>query len=212
MRAINWRATARSGALHTNEFDPTSIAAVRLLLDVGSLFKSWEAIDADLMELLCVVSASLAAAFATRGYAVGLASNASLSQELRAVDLSPAHGVLPDVLEAIARLRPFTVRDYGSVLADELAEERGEADCVLVTGGASSGGAHRARSAARRTPDDRRVRRRASGVGGPGRRLRGPGRLRLEDCECSRAPRLNVRGSPSGPSSRASGAAPSRRR
>ncbi len=135
MRAINWRATARSGALHTNEFDPTSIAAVRLLLDVGSLFKSWEAIDADLMELLCVVSASLAAAFATRGYAVGLASNASLSQELRAVDLSPAHGVLPDVLEAIARLRPFTVRDYGSVLADELADERGEADCVLVTGG-----------------------------------------------------------------------------
>jgi uncharacterized protein (DUF58 family) len=133
-RAINWRATARSGVLHTNEFDPTSIAAVRLLLDVGSTYKAWEAIDADLMELLCVVSASLAAAFATRGYAVGLACNASLSQELHAVDLSPAHGVLPDVLEAIARLRPFTVRDYGSVLAAELADERGEADCVLVTG------------------------------------------------------------------------------
>ncbi len=134
VRAMNWRATARSGVLHTNEFDPTSIAAVRLLLDVGSLYKAWEAIDAELMELLCVVSASLAAAFATRGYAVGLASNASLSQELNAVDLSPAHGVLPDVLEAIARLRPFTVRDYGSVLAAELADESGEADCVLVTG------------------------------------------------------------------------------
>ena len=131
--AVNWRATARTGVLHTNEFDPTSTAAVRLLLDVGSLFKSWEAIDADLMELLCVVSASLAAAFATRGYAVGLASNASLSQELHAVDLTPAHGALPDLLEALARLRPFTVRDYGSVLADELADERGDADCVLVT-------------------------------------------------------------------------------
>ena len=99
----------------------------------GSLFKSWEAIDADLMELLCVVSASLAAAFATRGYAVGLASNASLSQELHAVDLAPAHGALPDLLEALARLRPFTVRDYGSVLSDELTDESGGADCVLVT-------------------------------------------------------------------------------
>ena len=80
-----------------------------------------------------MVSASLAAAFATRGYAVGLASNASLSQELHAVDLAPAHGALPDLLEALARLRPFTVRDYGSVLADELADESGGADCVLVT-------------------------------------------------------------------------------
>jgi uncharacterized protein (DUF58 family) len=133
VNAVNWRATARTGALHTNEFDPTSTAAVRLLLDVGSLFRSWEAIDTDLMELLCVISASLAAAFATRGCAVGLASNASQSQELHAVDLTPAHGALPDVLEALARLRPFTVRDYGSVLADELADEHGAADCVLVT-------------------------------------------------------------------------------
>ena len=45
MRAINWRATARSGELQTNEFDPTSLAAVRLLVDVHSPHKAWEGID-----------------------------------------------------------------------------------------------------------------------------------------------------------------------
>ena len=177
----------------------------------GLPLQAWEAIDAELMELLCVVSASLAAEFATRGYAVGLASNASLSQELHAVDLTPAHGALPDVLEAIARLRPFTVRDFGAVLADELADERGAADCVRRHGEAAARGPRAARAAARRAADDRRVRGRAESVRGPGRRLRGPGRLRLEDRRCARAPRLSAPGWRSAPSSRASGAAPLRR-
>jgi len=130
--AVNWRATARTGELHTNEFDPTSLAAVRLLLDVGSLYRPWEAIDPELMELLCVVGASLAAAFSGRGYAVGIASNAALADERHAPDLAPAHGALPEVLETIARLRPFTVCDYQSVLAEELADETAQADCVVV--------------------------------------------------------------------------------
>jgi uncharacterized protein (DUF58 family) len=130
--AINWRATARTGELHTNEFDPSSLAAVRLLLDAGSLYRPWEASDPELLELLCVVGASLAAAFSGRGYAVGLASNAALADERHTPDLPPAHGSLPEVLETIARLRPFTVRDYESVLADELADETAMADCVVV--------------------------------------------------------------------------------
>ena len=132
LRAINWRATARTGGLHTNEFDPASLAAVRLLLDVGSLYKSWEGIDPEIMELLCVAAASLASAFEAAGYAIGMASNASLTHEWRAADLPPAHGGLSDVLETLARLRPYTVRDYGSVLAAELADEIGTADCVVV--------------------------------------------------------------------------------
>jgi len=133
MRAINWRATARSGALQTNEFDPASLAAVRLLLDVGSRHKAWEGISPELMELLCVVTASLASAFADHGLGVGLASNASLTREWRAVDMEPAQGALPEVLETLARLRPYTVRDFGAVLAEELADETSRADCVVVT-------------------------------------------------------------------------------
>jgi uncharacterized protein (DUF58 family) len=133
MRAINWRATARSGVLQTNEFDPASLAAVRLLVDVGSLHKAWEGIDPELMELLCVVAASLATEFADRGFGVGLASNARLTREWRAVDLHPAHGALPEVLETLARLLPYTSRDFGTVLAEEAADESATADCVVVT-------------------------------------------------------------------------------
>jgi uncharacterized protein (DUF58 family) len=138
LRAVNWRATARTRRLHTNEFDPTSIAAVRLLLDVGSRHRAWEAVDDGRMELLCVVGASLATAFANNGYAVGLAANASMAQELHAVDLQPVHGALPDVLEAIACLRPVIVRDYGSMVSAE-ADELSDADCVLVTAGLAPG-------------------------------------------------------------------------
>ncbi|HEY5387217.1 MAG TPA: DUF58 domain-containing protein [Thermoleophilia bacterium] len=132
MRTINWRATARSGVLQTNEFDPASLAAVRLLVDVGSLHKAWEGIDPELMELLCVVAASLATEFADRGYGVGLTANARLTREWRAVDVPPEHGALPEVLETLARLLPYASRDFGSLLAAEAADESATADCVVV--------------------------------------------------------------------------------
>jgi uncharacterized protein (DUF58 family) len=133
MRAINWRATARTGELQTNEFDPTALAAVRLLLDVRSLQKAWEGIDPELMELLCVVTASLAAAFAERGFGVGLASNAMLTRDWGAVDVPAEQGALPDVLETLAQLRSFSARDFGHVLTHELGGADGRADCVVVT-------------------------------------------------------------------------------
>jgi uncharacterized protein (DUF58 family) len=133
MRAVNWRATARLGGLHTNEFDPASLAAVRLLLDVGGPFNTWQAVDSESLERLCCVVASLAVAFAAQGFAVGLASNARLTRDWRAVDIEPAEGALPEVLETLARVIPFTARDVGPVLTAELADESSRADCVVVT-------------------------------------------------------------------------------
>ena len=133
MRAINWRATARSGGLQTNEFEPAALAAVRLLLDVSTPQKAWQGIDPERMELLCVVTASLAAAFAAHGFGVGLASNARLARDWRAADIEPAEGALPHVLEALARALPYTGRDLGALLDAELADEGGSAECVVVT-------------------------------------------------------------------------------
>jgi uncharacterized protein (DUF58 family) len=133
MRAINWCATARTGELQTNEFDPTSLAAVRLLLDVRSLQKAWEGIDSELMELLCVVTASLADAFAAHGFGVGLASNALLTRDWRPADVPAEQGALPEVLETLAQMRSFSARDFGYVLAGELDDVDGRADCVVVT-------------------------------------------------------------------------------
>jgi uncharacterized protein (DUF58 family) len=133
LRAINWRATARVGTLQTNEFEPASLAAVRLLLDVGVLQNAWQGIGPESMELLCVVTASLAGAFAAQGFGVGLASNARLTGDWRTADIEPAQGTLPEILEMLARVHLFTARDFERMLAVELADERSRAECVVVT-------------------------------------------------------------------------------
>ncbi len=118
--------------LHTNEFDPTTLSAVRLLLDVRVFEHAWLGVDPARMELLCVVAASLAAAFAGRGFGVGLASNARLTGDWRAVDIEPREGALDDVLETLGRVLVFPPDDFGRVLSAELADDAAEADCVLV--------------------------------------------------------------------------------
>jgi len=128
------------------------LAAVRLLLDVSTPQKAWQGIDPERMELLCVVTPHWAAAFAAHGFGVGLASNARLARDWRAADIEPAEGALPQVLEALARALPYTGRDLGALLAVELADESGSAECVLVTA-ALRGCARPPGAAARRATD-----------------------------------------------------------
>jgi uncharacterized protein (DUF58 family) len=134
MRAVNWRATARLGALCTNEFEPTSLAAVRILLDVGGTERSWEARGAERNELLCVVAASLASAFDARGFGVGLASNAQAGSDRGSVDVEPQQGALTDVLETLGRIRLFPAAGFEDVLSAELDDRESRSDCVIVTG------------------------------------------------------------------------------
>lgn len=133
LRAVNWRATARSARLCTNEYDPTSLAAVRLLLDLAVLEHAREGIATGRMELLCVVAASLASAFAAAGYGVGLASNARLVRDWRAVDIEPGEGALEEVLETLGRVLLFPPGGFGPILAAEADDETATADCVVVT-------------------------------------------------------------------------------
>ena len=132
-RAVNWRALARTGELHTNEFDPTALAAVRLLLDVGVFEHAWQGVDPARVELLCVVTASLASAFALGGQAVGLGSNARLIDDWQPVDIEPREGALDEVLETLGRVLVMAPDDFAPVLAAELVDDRGPADLVVVT-------------------------------------------------------------------------------
>ncbi len=132
LRHVNWRATARTGHLHTNEFEPTSLAAVRLLLDTAVYERAWQGVDPERVELLCVTAASLAAAFSDGDHAVGLASNARVAGDWQAVDVEAREGALDEVLETLARVIVLPPDDFAPVLAAEADDERGTADCVLV--------------------------------------------------------------------------------
>jgi uncharacterized protein (DUF58 family) len=132
LRAVNWRATARTGELHANESAPTALAAVKILLDVGVYEHVWQGVDPERVELLCAVAASLAAAVAADGHAVGLASNARVRGDWRAVDIEPVEGGLDDVLETLARVIVLPPDDFAGVLATEAADDNAAADCVIV--------------------------------------------------------------------------------
>lgn len=133
LRSVNWRATARTGTLYTNEFEPTALAATRLLLDVRVFEHAWQGVDPERFELLCVVTASLAAAIAGAGHPVGLATNAILSGDWRSVDIEPREGALDEVLETLARVVVIPPDDFSALLAAELADESGRGDVVIVT-------------------------------------------------------------------------------
>ena len=208
LRAINWRATARVGALQTNEFEPASLAAVRLLLDVGVLQNAWQGIGPERMELLCVVTASLAGAFAAQGFGVGLASNARLTGDWRAADIEPAHGTLPEILEMLARVHLFTARDFDRMLAVEIADEGSHAECLVVTAALRESARDRlALLRAERTDQGRLCGATDRGRGAIRRRRRA-GRVRLEDERCAPAPRLTSPAWRWAPGSKACGVAP----
>ena len=70
-RSINWKATAKTGALKVNVYAPTISRKVALLLDTGSN-QIWE--DADLIEESIRICGSLACALIDAGIPVSLAS------------------------------------------------------------------------------------------------------------------------------------------
>ena len=133
LRSVNWRATARTGGLHTNEFEPTALAATRLLLDVGVFEYVWQGVDPERVELLCVVAASLASAIAARGHAVGLTTNALVGGDWRPVDIEPREGALDDLLETLARVVVMPPDDFSRLLAAEVADETASGDVIVVT-------------------------------------------------------------------------------
>lgn len=102
-RSINWKATAKTGALKVNVYAPTISRKVALLLDTGSN-QSWE--DADLIEESIRICGSLACALIDAGIPVSLAScgiDCLTGQEIALnAGAGPEHGRA--ILELLARL------------------------------------------------------------------------------------------------------------
>lgn len=133
LRAVNWRATARTGLLHTNVWEPTTLAEVRILLNVRSRERPYEGVDVEAVELLCVTAASCAAALAEAGFAVGLHSNARLHRDWRRLEIEPGSGTLPEILEALARVLAYPPPPFEDVLLRELDDDRAACDYLIVT-------------------------------------------------------------------------------
>ena len=102
LRAINWRATARSGALHTNEFEPAALAAVRLCSTSACCRTPGRASDPT-HGAAVRGDRPLAAALRPTASAWGWLQRQA-DPRLAGDQRRPAEGALADVLETLARV------------------------------------------------------------------------------------------------------------
>ncbi|MBE3559974.1 MAG: DUF58 domain-containing protein [Ktedonobacteraceae bacterium] len=75
LRRINWKATARTGLLHSHIYESSTQHRLLILLDVRTFLQSWLGIDPEIQELTITIAASIACACLEQGYSVGLATN-----------------------------------------------------------------------------------------------------------------------------------------
>jgi uncharacterized protein (DUF58 family) len=139
LRAVNWRATARASALQVNEWEPTTTAAVKLLLNTRVHEYVHQGSGIDEIELLLVVAASLSVELARLGWAVGLASNAYLSGQWGAIDIEPSNGGETEILETLARVIALPPSTMNEVMRRELASDDGATEYFVITAGLHGG-------------------------------------------------------------------------
>lgn len=85
-RHIHWKATARTGALHTKVFEPSAHHTLTIFLDLRTFGRDdrlfahgqFVGVDHDLSELAISAAASVASWALEQGYAVGLCANGTM--------------------------------------------------------------------------------------------------------------------------------------
>ena len=109
-RRIHWRASARTGALQSKQYEPGAVPTVALFLDVNTFERFWEGLDPERLELAISATASLATHALSERRQVGLYANAPLAGGERQIRILPGRhpAQLTRILEALALLIPHT--------------------------------------------------------------------------------------------------------
>ena len=140
-RHIHWRASARTGALQTKQFEPGALATLALFLDVNTFEHFWEGLDPGRLERAISATASLAAHALDERRQVGLYANAPIPGRERLVRIAPgrAPAQLARILEALALLVPYTGNRVEAMIERETRRLPWGSTIVVVTGHVTSG-------------------------------------------------------------------------
>ncbi|MBP8952511.1 MAG: DUF58 domain-containing protein [Armatimonadetes bacterium] len=127
LRRVHWKASARTGQLHSKIYEPSSVQGANIILDFNT--RSWDGSGKERRtEFACTVAASLASHLASRGVDLGFVSNGVDAADV--IDVEPisvevAHRdearQLLDRRKVSERLRPV-----------EVAVRRGQESIMLV--------------------------------------------------------------------------------
>ena len=118
LKYVHWTATARTGALQTRIFEPTTAREVAIFLDLDSFERYWQGIDEEQVERLISAAATVAQAGLADGYAVGLYVNGAPFEFEQFVRLPPGRSPaqLERIMETLARLTPYSVTPIARLL------------------------------------------------------------------------------------------------
>jgi uncharacterized protein (DUF58 family) len=142
VRRLHWRATARLGEPVVKRYDPARERDVVIVLDIDSRDETWRRGDgrdrqheADQLEELCIVAASLARRFEAEGAACGLAAAAFSGNARRIAFVAPssAAGQSGQIGNTLARLGAFPSVSFPALLGSVAHLVRPGTQIVVVT-------------------------------------------------------------------------------
>lgn len=119
LRRIDWKATARRGALQARQYEPSASLALVIALDAATLEHVWQGYDPELLERAVSAAAGLAARAEAARVPFGLLANTSFPESDREIEIAPsrAPGQLALVLESLAVVGPFVLTPMEDLLA-----------------------------------------------------------------------------------------------
>jgi uncharacterized protein (DUF58 family) len=120
LKRIEWKATARRGALQSRVFEPSSALHLLVALNVSTLEFTWEGYDPVKLERAISLAGSVARWGYEHRFAVGLIANASYPGADRAMKIPAGRDPeqLTRILEALAMVSPLTIGALEDVLED----------------------------------------------------------------------------------------------
>lgn len=135
LKRVHWKATAHRQALQARQYEHTATPLAAIFLNVATFEHYWGGIDAETLEGLITVVASLAAHALQEGYATGLFANAPPHHGDQAMRVPPSSSPqqLPLILEALAKLNPFALASIEETLQAEVRRLPWAATLVVAT-------------------------------------------------------------------------------
>lgn len=134
-RRIHWPATARTGSLQTRVFQPVVARTLVVCLNISTHQQHWMGYDAEILERLVSVSATLVNQGIENGYSVGLFANGCLAHADQPFRLQPGKspGQLAHLLTALAGVTPYVAAPFESFLIHAMSEIPFGSTLVIVT-------------------------------------------------------------------------------
>lgn len=137
LRAIHWKATARTQAMRSKKLEASASHRVVIFVNLDTLgrYAEYRGFVRPLLELNIMTAASIASWAVESGHHLGLFANGYLPQGLRWVRILPAAGAgqLALVLEALAKIFPTPVMPIGDLMQLEASALPWGTTAVVVT-------------------------------------------------------------------------------